>query len=95
MSSKYHGTPDTHVTWIGTGTPVQKRKGGIRGRTPTLTDAQILELRALNEFAGWGAKALRARFGLGSEAVQRILQGVTRGKLVPTRKHLPQELEAA
>jgi hypothetical protein len=97
MSSKYNGAPATHTTWIGTASPCSKRKpkGGNRGRAPLLTDAQILEMRALNEFAGWSAKRLQVRFAVNAEAVRRILQGQTRVNLIATRNHLPQDLEAA
>lgn len=60
-----------------------------RGRPPLLADAQILELRALAEFAGWQPGRLAARFGVDLSMVKRILSGVTRARLVAKREHLP------
>lgn len=98
MSSKYHGTNATHAIWITPASPTppsRRATGAVRGRAPLLTDAQILEMRALSEFAEWGTKRLQLRFRVDAEAVRRILLGITRSKLVASRKHLPKDLEAA
>lgn len=97
MSSVYHGEPGwskgaSHATYA---TPKRPSTGTQKGHTPLLTDAQILEMRALDEFEGWSTKRLQLRFGVDADMVRRVLQGVTRAKLVPTRKHLPKDLEAA
>lgn len=65
-----------------------------RGRAPLLTDAQILEMRALAEFAGWSQQALALRFNVDLSAVRRFLSYVTRSRLVPRREHLPVEVAA-
>lgn len=65
-----------------------------RGRAPLLSNAQILEMRALAEFAGWSNKRLRERFGVNDSNVRRVLDGITRSRLVATREHLPAEVVA-
>lgn len=97
MSSVYHGEPGwskgaSHATYA---TPKRPSTGTEKGHTPLLTDAQILEMRALSEFAGWNRERLMQRFGVDNDMVYRVLSGVTRSRLVATRKHLPKNLEAA
>lgn len=62
------------------------------GKYRALTDAQILELRALSEFAGWTNKQLQDRYGLDAVSINRYVGGITRSRLVATRKHLPKEI---
>lgn len=65
-----------------------------RGRAPLLDDAQILEIRALSQFAGWGQGRLAERYGVGLDAIKRFLSGVTRSRLVAKREHLPADVVA-
>lgn len=65
-----------------------------RGAPPLLSDAQILEMRALHDFAGWRPKRLQQRFGVDAGMVKRVLSGITRSRLVATREHLPAEVVA-
>ncbi|MBB3017645.1 hypothetical protein FHR70_000685 [Microvirga lupini] len=66
-----------------------KATGKIRGNAPLMTDEQILECRALDQFAGWGTEQLQRRYGVDAAMIQRVLSGITRSRLVATRKHLP------
>lgn len=68
--------------------PARKVRG-VQGRPPLLTDAQILELRALADFAGWANDALALRYGIDQASVRRYVSGITRSRLVATRAHLP------
>lgn len=63
-----------------------------RGIAPQLSDDQILEMRALHDFAGWHPKRLRERFGVDEGMVKRVPSGITRSRLVATREHLPAEV---
>jgi hypothetical protein len=65
-----------------------------RGAHSLMTDAQILEARALSEFAGWSRASLEERFGVDTATMKRVLSGVTRSRLVASRKHLPADVEA-
>jgi hypothetical protein len=58
-----------------------------------LTDAQILEARALYEFAGWSNKRVAEHTGLDLATVKRITSGATGAKLFATIKHLPDGVE--
>lgn len=58
-----------------------------------LTDAQILEGRALFEFAGWVNKRIASHMNLDLETVKRITSGRTGAKLFATVKHLPAGVE--
>lgn len=71
-----------------------KSSGNIRGRAPLLTDAQILELRALSQFAGWSRARLMKRYGIDEHAADRFLSGITRSRLVAKPCHLPAEITA-
>lgn len=62
----------------------------VRGHKPLLSDAQILEMRALSEFAGFRNLQLSERFAVDMDMVNRVISGVTRSRLVATRKHLPE-----
>lgn len=62
----------------------------VRGQKPLLSDAQILEMRALSEFAGFRNLQLSERFAVDMDMVNRVISGVTRSRLVATRKHLPE-----
>lgn len=62
----------------------------VRGHKPLLSDAQILEMRALSDFAGFSNLQLSDRFDVDMDMVNRVISGVTRSRLVATRKHLPE-----
>ncbi|WP_443698603.1 hypothetical protein [Pseudomonas sp.] len=72
-----------------TGTARKPRTGGSQGCAPLLSDEQILELRALYQFAGWAPDALMLRFKVDKHMVKRVTEGFTRSRLVATLKHLP------
>jgi hypothetical protein len=98
MSSVFHGEPGGHarsVRDVTFGTPKRPSTGTVKGHKPLLTDAEILEMRALSEFSGWTREQLMARFVVDYDMVYRVLSGVTRSRLVATRKHLPKNLEPA
>lgn len=97
MSSMYHGEPG----WGG-GPASQtllarprRASTGTKGNRCLMTDAQILEMRALSEFASWSRAKLQLRYGVDANMVERVLSGLTRSRLVATRKHLPADLEVA
>lgn len=69
-----------------------KPERNCRGAPPLLSDAQILEMRALHDFAGWSSKRLQQRFGVDEGMVKRVLDGITRSRLVAKREHLPAEV---
>lgn len=63
-------------------------------RTPdhrqTMTDAQVLEARALVELAGWTTTDVIARYpNVKRSTVSGILEYLTRGRLIPKAIHLP------
>lgn len=56
----------------------------------TLTDAQVLEARALVELAGWTTTRVIERFAdVKRSTVTGILEYRTRGRLIPKAAHLP------
>lgn len=56
----------------------------------TMTDAQVLEARALVELAGWTTTAVIARFpSVKQSTVSGILGYLTRSRLIPKAIHLP------
>lgn len=61
------------------------------GRTP-LTEAQVLELRALRTYHGWSEGRLASRYGLNRETTRRIVDGLTYAKL---RYEVPADAAAA
>lgn len=67
-----------------------KPERNCRGTPPLLSDDQILEMRALHDFAGWSPKRLQLRFAVDADMVKRVLSGITRSRLVATRAHLPE-----
>uniref|UniRef100_A0AAU6W2J0 Uncharacterized protein n=1 Tax=Pseudomonas phage Touem01 TaxID=3138548 RepID=A0AAU6W2J0_9VIRU len=97
MSSVFHGADVFYGSRVSSNfydtLPVRKPEPQTRGKHPILTDAQILELRALDQFAGWGIARLMARYSVNKPTVTRILSGVTRSRLIATRQHLPANLE--
>lgn len=97
MSSVFHGADGFYGSRVSSNfydtLPVRKPEPQTRGKRPILTDAQILELRALDQFAGWGRAKLMSRYGVDAPTVIRILSGVTRSRLIATRQHLPADLE--
>lgn len=60
-----------------------------QGIKPLLTDNEILEVRALSEFAGWACDALMLRYGVNKSMIQRVVTGITRSRLVASPGHLP------
>ena len=61
-----------------------------KGVVPALSDEDILEMRALAEFAGWKRRHLAAYYGVDVIFVTRVVTlGCTRALLVATREHLP------
>ena len=91
MSGRFHGVVGMNVLIGGliNQTPVRPSKGGVRGNAPLLTDNQILELRALSQYAGWGCDRLMARYGVDKDMIWRVVEGVTRSRLVASPRHLP------
>jgi hypothetical protein len=90
MSGKHSGEPFSAGRQAASNAaPLKPRKGTIQGNAPLLTDAQILELRALHDFAGWNRDALMLRYGVDKDMIQRVVTGITRSRLVATLKHLP------
>lgn len=58
----------------------------------TMTDEQVLEARALQVFKGWTRAQLHARYPhVETRTLDSILQGTNRTRLVPTKKHLPED----
>lgn len=56
----------------------------------TMTDAQVLEARALVELAGWTTIEAVARYpDVKRSTVTGILEYRTRGRLIPKAIHLP------
>lgn len=97
MSSLFHGVQGFNVV---SGMLVNNKtkrpgKGGFRGVSPMLSDEQILELRALSQFAGWCCDRLMARYGVDKAMIDRVLSGVTRSRLVATLRHLPEGVTPA
>jgi uncharacterized protein (DUF433 family) len=59
-------------------------------RRQTMTDAQVLEARALVELAGWTTTEVIARYpAVKRSTVSGILEYLTRGRLIPKAIHLP------
>lgn len=54
-----------------------------------LTDAQVLEARALLEFGGASNAEIGERYGLTPEYVSRLKSYRVRSKLIPKPSHLP------
>lgn len=92
MSALFHGVQGFNVEAgaMINEKPLPPRKGGSQGHKPLLTDEQILELRALAQFAGWPCERLMARYGVDKAMIQRVVAGVTRSRLVATLRHLPE-----
>ena len=67
---------------------VRQRKPHNPGM-PLMTDAEVLEARALHEFAEFSHAAIRARYGLARRYSQQLLKYETRSKLIPKPCHLP------
>jgi hypothetical protein len=95
MSSVFHGSAGVYGSHVSSNFYHSPRRPapGVSGNRPKLSDEQILELRALSEFAGWDRVRLATRFAVDIETVKRILEGVTRSRLIATRKHLPAGME--
>lgn len=73
-------------------TAAKPRKSACKGdQRLLLTDAQILELRALSQFAGWCRERLMERYGINADAANRYLMGISRARLVAKPEHLPPE----
>lgn len=72
-----------------TGTRAKSKRVGQPGRKRLLTDAQVLELRALYEFGGWSLSKIRERFGLDVDSAKRYAHGVTRRTVIATPADLP------
>ena len=72
-----------------------KATGAPRGRSPTLTDSQILELRALSDFAGWSRQRLMRHYDIDGPTVDRYRSGQTRAKLIATPERLPPGVTAS
>lgn len=72
-----------------------KRADGHLAKRPhsDITTAQILEARALFEFAGWKNKVIAKHLGLDLEAVKRMTSGRTGARLFATIEHLPAGVE--
>jgi hypothetical protein len=69
---------------------------GVRGTVraadyrQSMTDAQVLEARALVELAGWTTTKVIDRFpDVKRTTVAGILEYRTRGRLIPNAVHLP------
>jgi len=54
-----------------------------------LSDVQILQIRALKEFAGWKAPKIAEHFGIDISKVYKIVSYEQRSKLIPKRTDLP------
>lgn len=91
MSSLFHGVQgySSAAGLVINQAPAPRRKGGSQGHTPLLTDEQILEVRALSQFAEWGYDRLSSRYGVDKAMIHRVVSGVTRSRLVATLRHLP------
>jgi hypothetical protein len=90
MSSVFSGEPYSARNQMASSrAAIKPKKGGSQGCAPLLTDEQILELRALYQFAGWAPDALMLRFKVDKHMVKRVTEGFTRSRLVATLKHLP------
>lgn len=55
----------------------------------TLSDKQVLEMRALKEFASWKAGKIATYCGVDLRRVYKILSYEQRSKLIPKRSDLP------
>jgi len=58
-----------------------------------VSEAQIREVRALYDIAGWKPRHIVERTGLELAAVNRIARGITGGKIFVTLKDLPEGVE--
>lgn len=60
-----------------------------------MTDAQVLEARALQEFADWSNEQVCARFpAINKRTMDSILDYRNRSRLIPKATHLPDGVEA-
>lgn len=64
----------------------QQRTAGYK---VLLTDAEVLEARALMEFGGATSTVVAERYGVTNAYVSRLKLYLTRSKLIPDRSHLP------
>lgn len=66
-----------------------------KGGNPILTDAQVLEARALQDFADWDLDQVQARFpAIKRDTLKAILDYRNRSRLIPKEHHLPSGVEA-
>lgn len=63
---------------------------GRNAGRPLLTDTQILEIRALDIFHGMKKRKISESLGIDLGAVSRVVDGFTKGALIPSRKNLPE-----
>ncbi len=66
--------------------PKPARTGGTG---TLLTDAQVLEARALHEFGGRSISDIARRYSLEYGYARRLLDYTVRSKLIAKREHLP------
>lgn len=60
-----------------------------------MTDAQVLEARALQEFADWSNAQVSERFpAINTRTLDAILDYRNRSRLIPKKTHLPAGVEA-
>lgn len=72
-----------------------KPKSGGKGRPPTiLTEAQVLEARALREFSGKSISVLARRYGTSDRYMRDLCDYVIRGNLIPNKSDLSSQPEA-
>jgi uncharacterized protein (DUF433 family) len=66
-----------------------------KGGKPLMTDAQVLEARALQDFADWSLDQVQERFPqIQRDTLKAILDYRNRSRLIPKEHHLPTGVEA-
>lgn len=66
----------------------QRRPKKIK-RDLEISDQQVLQIRALKEFANWKPRIIAKRMGLDINRVYKIISYEQRSKLVPKKTDLP------
>lgn len=65
-----------------------------KGGRPIMTDEQVLEARALQDFADWSLDEIMARFpDIKRETMRQVLDYLNRSRLIPQPHHLPDGVE--
>ena len=72
---------------------IPRPQSGRGGAAKTMSDAHVLEARALELFAGWERHRIAARYpDVKQSTLYRILDGLNRVQLIAKPCHLPHEV---